>query len=88
MSCCKNNLLVFLKITPEQSRDVKLIENTVKVLISSLEYTDEQAKLAIEYAGKRGRCLVLEGTSSEVEKLVLNLAKAGVGAEIENKSLK
>lgn len=82
MSCCKDNLLVYLTITVDQS------DQAIKSLKEFINYTDEQANQAVKYAIKNGRCLIYEGTIDEVSVITLNLAKNSLNAQVENKSIK
>lgn len=87
MSCCKDNLLVYLKIEPERISD-SFLKEVESLLMESLEYTREQSLLAIEYAKKNGRCLILEGTKEETSALTLSMAKRKISADVRTKSLK
>ena len=88
MSCCKDNLLVYLSIEPEQKSDTKFVATVVESLKELLEYTEEQSLQAVEYAKKHGKCLVLEGTKTEVSAITLEFAKRRIGADVKTKSIK
>ncbi len=88
MSCCKDNLLLYLKIESYQKGDELFLEATEKTLITSLDFAKEQAHQAVNYASKYGRCLIFEGTMTQIGKITTTLAKNYISAEVENKSMK
>jgi hypothetical protein len=88
MSCCKDNLLLFIEIRKDQKADTVFLETAKSVLTEYVNYTDEQAELAIDFAKRTGKCLILEGTVKEVGSITTQLAKNKIGAIVENKSLK
>jgi hypothetical protein len=77
-----------LKIEDHQKRDKLFLETTKKILTTSLGFSEEQAKQAVKYAERHGRCLILEGTTKEIGTLTTALAKNCISAEVENKSMK
>jgi hypothetical protein len=56
--------------------------------MESVDFTEDQATLAVDYAKRTGKCLILEGNSKEVSAVTSKLAENMIGAVIENKSLK
>ena len=88
MSCCKDNLLLYLKIEDHQRGDELFLEATKKTLTRSLDFAEEQANQAVNYAAKHGRCLILEGSMGEIGKATTNLAKNHISAGVENQSMK
>tara|TARA_R110000868_G_scaffold178163_6_gene417716 strand:+ start:1397 stop:1663 length:267 start_codon:yes stop_codon:yes gene_type:complete len=88
MSCCKDNLLLYLKIEDHQKSDKLFLEATKKTLTTSLGFAEEQSNQAINYAAKHGKCLILEGTMSEIGKITTIFAKDHISAVVETKSMK
>jgi len=88
MSCCKDNLLVYLSIEPERINNDDFIKEVVSFLTESLEYTEEQSMMVVEYAKKNGKCLILEGTKEEASALTLSMARSKISADVRTKSLK
>lgn len=88
MSCCKDNLRLFLVITEQQKNNKTLMAESERVLIDAVNFTTEQATVAVEYARNQGQCLIMEGTASEVGSVTTQLAKIGVGALVEKKAIK
>jgi len=77
-----------LEIREDQKKDDTLLEAAKKVLIEQVEYTENQAMLAIDFAKRAGKCLIFEGSAAEVGSITAHLANYMIGASIENKSLK
>jgi len=88
MSCCKDNLLVYLSIEPERIGNEDFLKEVASFLVKSVEYTEEQSLLAVEYAKKNGKCLILEGTKEEAAALTLAMAKKRISADVRTKSFK
>jgi hypothetical protein len=88
MSCCKDKLLLFIELREDQRTDKSVLDAAKVVLMESVDFTEDQATLAVDYAKRTGKCLILEGNSKEVSAVTSKLAENMIGAVIENKSLK
>jgi len=88
MSCCKDNLLVYIVLEEIHKTDQEFISKVKQCLKETLEFPDEQITQVVEYAKKNGKCLIFEGNKEEVSAITLSLAKLKIGADIRTKSLK
>lgn len=88
MSCCKDNLLLYLKIENHQKTNSIFIETVKNTVESLMGFTKEQTVQVVDYAIKHGKCLVAEGTKEEIRDISITLAKKYISAEVQNKSMK
>lgn len=88
MSCCKDNLLVYVVLGDDQKTDQEFISKVKQCLKETLEFPDEQVSQVVDYAKKNGKCLIFEGNKEEVSAITLSLAKLKISADVRTKSIK
>lgn len=81
MSCCKDNLLMYL-VSPTD------IESTIQSLSKHLNFQKEQSELAIQYSLKHGKCLIYEGSRDDINAKAVCFAKDMISIKVESKSIK
>lgn len=82
--CCKETTLldrVSVYLQPIRG------EGAGDTLVNVMGFTKKQAGLAIEFANKRGECLLFEGDRKSAVSLMENLIKRGVPCQARNKGI-
>lgn len=75
MSCCKETKYnLFLKLTNEQKQDQSFRRNLQENLIKALDYSNEQANLAVQWAVDNETFLISKDIVENVTKMSQKLA--------------